>query len=166
MMAAVMQSRQKKEQQIDKSALTGIRYFNTHVPPGLSQGIFERQNSNAALRQWYLPYLKSCPKVYVRVAGSGGLIVKARVLYVKVREWGFTAIEMQWHYRGDYRYRMPESLRAFCSIVSLTAAKTSRMFEVSVACVRWGYRFRCARLTWLNLHNRYFAARLTSLPPE
>jgi hypothetical protein len=35
---------------------------------------------------------------------------------------------------GDYR--IPESFNAFCSIVSLTAAKTSRMFEVSVACVR------------------------------
>jgi hypothetical protein len=35
---------------------------------------------------------------------------------------------------GDYR--MPESFNAFCSIVSLTAAKTSRMFDVSVACVR------------------------------
>jgi hypothetical protein len=33
-------------------------------------------------------------------------------------------------------YRMPESFNAFCSIVSLTAAKTSRIFEVSVACVR------------------------------
>jgi hypothetical protein len=33
-------------------------------------------------------------------------------------------------------YRMPESFSAFCSIVSLTAAKTRRMFEVSVACVR------------------------------
>jgi hypothetical protein len=33
-------------------------------------------------------------------------------------------------------YRIPESLRAFCSIVSLTAAKTSLIFDVSVACVR------------------------------
>jgi hypothetical protein len=49
-------------------------------------------------------------------------------------------------------------------MVSFTAAKTSRIFDVSVACVRlhmlelvcvlrieeatyWGYRFRCARLT-------------------
>lgn len=31
---------------------------------------------------------------------------------------------------------MPESLRAFWRMVSLTAAKTRRMFEVSVACVR------------------------------
>ena len=38
--------------------------------------------------------------------------------------------------RGVGGYRMPESLSAFCSIVSLTAAKTSRMFDVSVACVR------------------------------
>jgi hypothetical protein len=32
--------------------------------------------------------------------------------------------------------RMPESLRAFCRIVSFTAAKTSRMLDVSVACVK------------------------------
>lgn len=31
---------------------------------------------------------------------------------------------------------MPESFSAFCKIVSLTAAKTKRIFEVSVACVR------------------------------
>lgn len=31
---------------------------------------------------------------------------------------------------------MPESLSAFCNIVSLTAAKTKRMFDVSVACVK------------------------------
>jgi len=37
--------------------------------------------------------------------------------------------------RGS-NYRIPESLSAFCNIVSLTAAKTSRMFVVSVACVR------------------------------
>ena len=34
------------------------------------------------------------------------------------------------------RYNIPESFKAFCSIVSLTAAKTSRMLDVSVACVR------------------------------
>lgn len=33
-------------------------------------------------------------------------------------------------------HRMPESFSAFCKIVSLTAANTSRMFVVSVACVR------------------------------
>lgn len=33
-------------------------------------------------------------------------------------------------------YNIPESLSAFCKMVSFTAAKTSRMFEVSVACVR------------------------------
>lgn len=31
---------------------------------------------------------------------------------------------------------MPDSFSAFCNIVSLTAANTRRMFEVSVACVR------------------------------
>jgi hypothetical protein len=39
---------------------------------------------------------------------------------------------------------MPESLSAFCSIVSLTAANTSRMFDVSVACVR---------LAWSGMHS-------------
>jgi hypothetical protein len=86
-------------------------------------------------------------------------------------------------------HKMPESFKAFCNIVSLTAANTRRIFVVSVACVKllrgqlslpyslswtyWpeegtycGYRFRCARLTWLNLHRRYLAARFTSLPPE
>jgi hypothetical protein len=33
---------------------------------------------------------------------------------------------------------MPESFNAFCKMVSLTAAKTSRIFDVSVACVRLG----------------------------
>jgi hypothetical protein len=33
-------------------------------------------------------------------------------------------------------YNMPESFSAFCNIVSFTAAKTSRIFDVSVACVR------------------------------
>lgn len=36
----------------------------------------------------------------------------------------------------ELAHKIPESLRAFCRIVSLTAAKTSRMFDVSVACVR------------------------------
>lgn len=30
----------------------------------------------------------------------------------------------------------------------------------------WGYKFRCARLTWLKRQSRYFDARLMSLPPE
>ena len=33
-------------------------------------------------------------------------------------------------------HRIPDSARALCNIVSLTAAKTRRMFDVSVACVR------------------------------
>jgi hypothetical protein len=33
-------------------------------------------------------------------------------------------------------YRIPESFKAFCSMVSFTAAKTSRIFDVSVACVK------------------------------
>jgi hypothetical protein len=34
---------------------------------------------------------------------------------------------------------MPESFSAFCRMVSFTAAKTRRIFEVSVACVRLLY---------------------------
>ena len=37
---------------------------------------------------------------------------------------------------GSGRHRIPEAFSAFCIIVSLTAANTSRIFEVSVACVR------------------------------
>lgn len=35
--------------------------------------------------------------------------------------------------RAFAHHRMPESASALCKMVSLTAAKTSRMFEVSVA---------------------------------
>jgi len=38
--------------------------------------------------------------------------------------------------RGSVNHNMPESFKAFCKIVSFTAAKTSRMFVVSVACVK------------------------------
>ena len=37
---------------------------------------------------------------------------------------------------GYLRHRMPESLRAFCKMVSFTAANTKRIFVVSVAWVR------------------------------
>ena len=37
---------------------------------------------------------------------------------------------------GHGGYRIPEAFKAFCIIVSFTAAKTSRIFVVSVACVR------------------------------
>lgn len=37
-------------------------------------------------------------------------------------------------------YRIPESLSALLRMVSFTAAKTNRMFDVSVACVRLGDR--------------------------
>jgi len=41
-------------------------------------------------------------------------------------------------------HRIPESFSAFCSIVSFTAAKTSRIFVVSVACVRLGSELAAA----------------------
>ena len=37
---------------------------------------------------------------------------------------------------GYLHHRMPESLRAFCKMVSFTAANTKRIFVVSVAWVR------------------------------
>ena len=37
---------------------------------------------------------------------------------------------------GAEAHSMPVSAKALCRIVSFTAAKTSRIFEVSVACVR------------------------------
>ncbi len=40
--------------------------------------------------------------------------------------------------RGTRGQRIPESFSAFCSIVSFTAANTSLIFDVSVACVRLG----------------------------
>jgi hypothetical protein len=46
---------------------------------------------------------------------------------------------------------MPESFSAFCSIVSLTAAKTRRMFEVSVACVRLGWSVEIRSVTAVRL---------------
>ena len=36
----------------------------------------------------------------------------------------------------ERNHRIPESFRAFCNMVSLTAANTRRIFDVSVACVR------------------------------
>ena len=37
---------------------------------------------------------------------------------------------------AGFAHKIPESARALCRMVSLTAAKTSRIFEVSVAWVR------------------------------
>jgi len=48
---------------------------------------------------------------------------------------------------GRIDHNMPESFRALWRMVSLTAANTSRMLLVSVACVKWGYKFRWALLT-------------------
>lgn len=121
-----------------------------------------------------------------RIEGERGAGRVAR--YVQV---SFFVTDFSWgEKRGDgLAHRMPESARALCRMVSLTAAKTRRMLDVSVAWVRldgvsfrcdvflesdlgftihtyWGYRFKCARLTWLKRHSRYLAARLTSLPPE
>jgi hypothetical protein len=57
---------------------------------------------------------------------------KASVNYIQCcRE-----IRCRWKESFWHDHNMPESLSAFCRIVSLTAAKTSRMFDVSVACVK------------------------------
>jgi len=83
-------------------------------------------------------------------------------------------------------HRIPESLSAFCSIVSLTAANTSRIFVVSVACVKltknqywsandiesiegdvtyWGYTLNRALFACMNFQRMYLAALLISDPP-
>ena len=84
-------------------------------------------------------------------------------------------------------YRIPESLSAFCNIVSFTAANTSRILLVSVACVKlspphhismhvtrkparregthWGYTLSRARFACMNRQRMYFAALLMSAPP-
>lgn len=78
-------------------------------------------------------------------------------------------------------HRIPESLRAFRRMVSLTAAKTNRMFDVSVAWVRLnycsafaegdeprtncGYTLSLARFACINRQRMYFAALFISAPP-
>jgi len=49
---------------------------------------------------------------------------------------GYSVDSRKWAVRQWMSYNMPESLSALCKIVSLTAANTRRIFEVSVACVR------------------------------
>ncbi len=44
-------------------------------------------------------------------------------------------IEYKDGYGARYHHRIPDSLRAFCRIVSFTVTKTSLMFDVSVAWV-------------------------------
>lgn len=52
--------------------------------------------------------------------------------------WGCAKIVIRNGHRiVNFRaHKIPESLRAFWRIVSFTAANTSRIFDVSVACVR------------------------------
>jgi len=58
----------------------------------------------------------------------------------RLRRWEVCHLVKMLAWRG-YAHSMPESAKALWRMVSLTAAKTSRMFEVSVACVRlWGER--------------------------
>ena len=61
---------------------------------------------------------------------------------------------------GFGHHKIPEAFKAFCIIVSFTAANTSRIFVVSVACVRLhdtkldheaGSRERGERLLWVNV---------------
>jgi hypothetical protein len=56
--------------------------------------------------------------------------VREELAYVDLMVWAIL--------HGDIppNYKIPESLRAFCRIVSLTAANTRRIFDVSVACVK------------------------------
>lgn len=59
---------------------------------------------------------------------------------------------------------MPESFSAFWRIVSSTAADTSRMFDVSVACVKCGNTLSFARLACIKRQRMYLAALLMSGP--
>src|SRR4051812_30018688 len=67
------------------------------------------------------------------------VIVKRSVLCGSRAEAICTAVDV-WHRREKRAtrrdYKIPESFSAFWSMVSFTAAKTSRIFEVSVACVK------------------------------
>ena len=51
-------------------------------------------------------------------------------------------------------YRTPASLRAFCRIVSFTAAKTRRILLVSVACVKLQISIQNERdnVLWIHHH--------------
>lgn len=80
-------------------------------------------------------------------------------------------------------YKMPVSSSEFFSIVLATAAKTNRMFDVSVACVMlqqrnevlrngsaWkgtycGYTLSFARFACMNRHKMYLVALFTFGPP-
>lgn len=52
------------------------------------------------------------------------------------RESGRGIEEVSSHSASVDHHKIPESFSAFWRIVSFTAAKTRRIFEVSVACVR------------------------------
>lgn len=72
---------------------------------------------------------------------------------------------------GSASYRMPESFSAFWRMVSLTAAKTSRMLDVSVACVRLASRVSEARvIPATTLHLLWIEVEMCSVdlvePPE
>jgi hypothetical protein len=77
---------------------------------------------------WYANWWVDFDVTRLRVTGSG-----KELAYVDLMTWAIL--------RGGYafNYKIPESLRAFCRMVSLTAANTRRIFDVSVACVklRW-----------------------------
>lgn len=68
-----------------------------------------------------------------RTARSGGDSVEERA---KNLVCGWISAQRERFARAVVIYRMPESAKARCKMVSLTAAKTRRMLEVSVACVR------------------------------
>ena len=59
---------------------------------------------------------------------------------------------------SEDHHKIPESFSAFWRIVSFTAAKTRRIFEVSVACVRLDNRqqsimcgVECINLLWIEI---------------
>lgn len=67
------------------------------------------------------------------------IVVSIKTYELKEREEGYSKDiipRINGRARARMDHKMPESFKALLRIVSFTAAKTSRMFEVSVACVR------------------------------
>lgn len=57
-------------------------------------------------------------------------------MYIKICRRGIVSLFDR--ERDENAHNMPVSANALCNIVSFTAAKTNRMFDVSVAWVRLG----------------------------
>lgn len=88
-------------------------------------------------------YLFHVPSIYPGKKTEVKSILITKDVKTRVRE-GYTGAEngmcFSWRNKGwrdaVFIYNIPESFKAFCNIVSLMAANTRRILEVSVACVK------------------------------